>query len=62
MSSGVDSKSHGCNFLIKVADLYEKEKIMKMMVKENRQTMNLRLMPTAKLLLIQDKDKNFLTA
>ena len=42
------------DFLVKIAHPYEKEHIMKIMLGEHRQTMNLRVMPTAKLVLLQD--------
>lgn len=51
----------GFNYFVKLATSLEKEFIMKIMMSENRQTMNLRLMPNAKLLLLQDKDNDSAT-
>lgn len=52
----------GSNYSVKLANSREKDFIMKIMNSENRQTMNLRLMPNAKLLLLQDKDNDNATA
>lgn len=44
------------NYSVKLATSLEKELIMKLMMSKNRQTMNLRLMSNAKLLLLQNTD------
>jgi len=52
----IDSIS-SLNFTVKIASEYEKNKIMNIMISEYRQTMNIRLMPTAKLILLKDESR-----